>query len=357
MSLRLGGGPVVVLAASLAAFVLVRRADPAVASWLVLLAGVALTVAWAARRPEPAGEEDGFRRFVEGIREGYFFYRHDRERRFDYLSPSIENVLGYTPDEFRGAYDAVFTDDPVNTDARSRTQRTLAGEPQSGIEVEMLAKDGSPRRFEIAEHPVRGAGGTVEFVEGIARDVTRTKRNEARLFELASRDGLSSLYNRRHFRERLEESTSLARRHGFSLCLAMIDLDGLKSVNDTYGHAAGDEMIKTAAGILRSELRNGDFVGQLETVAGRLGGDEFGAVLPFAPAEGARVAIERVLRKFGESSVTVGPDASIPLAASAGIAEYRENLRLEELERRADDALYRAKREGRGRVVIWTEAE
>ncbi len=357
MSFRPGGGPVVALAASLAAFVLVRRVDPAVASWIVLAAGVGLAVAWAARRPVSDGEEDGFRRFVEGIREGYFFYRHDRERRFDYLSPSIENVLGYTPDEFRGAYKTLFTDDPVNADARSRTERTFAGEAQSGIEVEMLAKDGSARRFEVTEHPVRGAGGAIELVEGIARDVTRTKRIEARLFELASRDGLSSLYNRRHFRERLEDSTSLARRHGFPLCLAMIDLDGLKKVNDAYGHAAGDEMIKAAAAILRSELRSGDFVGQLEMVAGRLGGDEFGAVLPFAPAAGARIAIERVLAKFAETTVPVGPDAAIPLAASAGIAEYRDNLWIEELERRADDALYRAKREGRGRVVVWEEAE
>ncbi len=327
-------------------FLALRSLDPRLGGWFVLGTGLLLTVVWA--RSTRVQEEKTFRHFVEGIEEGFFFYRHDRARTSLYLSPSVTAVLGYRP----AAFD-FFTDHALNVAARTRLLKTLDGEAQAGIEVEVSHRDGTPRRLEITEYPVFGPGDEVLYVEGIAHDVTETRRLHARLQELATRDELSGIFNRRHFRERLQEAVGLARRHKHALSLALLDLDGLKTVNDTYGHAAGDAMIRAAAAVLSNELRRGDVVGRLDAVPGRLGGDEFGAILPYSPREGALIAVHRVLAAFTATRVEVVEGVFVPLAASVGVAELKEGLDLDTLEVHADAALYRAKRNGRGRVEVW----
>ena len=331
-------------------FVAVRSLDPRLGGWFVLGMGLLFTVVWA--RSIRVQEEKTFRHFVEGIEEGFFFYRQDRARAYLYLSPSVAGVLGYRPEEFRTAPDP-FTEHALNVAARTHLLRTLDGEAQTGVEVEVRHKDGTPRRLEITEYPVFDARKEVVYVEGIAHDVTETRRLHARLQELATRDELSGIFNRRHFRERLQEAVGLARRHKHALSLALLDLDGLKTVNDTYGHAAGDLMIRTAASVLSAELRRGDVVGRLDAVPGRLGGDEFGAILPYSPMEGALIAVQRVLSTFAATPVQVAPGVTVPLAVSVGVAELTDGLDLDSLEVHADAALYRAKRRGRGRVEVW----
>jgi len=331
---------------SAALFVAVHGLDATLGSWLVLATGLLITVFWA--RATRVQEEKTFRHFVEGIEEGFFFYRHHRGRTSLYLSPSVTAVLGYRP----AAFD-FFTDHALNVAARTRLLKTLDGEAQAGIEVEVSHRDGTPRRLEITEYPVFGPGDEVLYVEGIAHDVTETRRLHARLQELATRDELSGIFNRGHFRERLQEAVGLARRHKHALSLALLDLDGLKTVNDTHGHAAGDAMIRAAAAVLSNELRRGDVVGRLDAVPGRLGGDEFGAILPYSPREGALIAVHRVLAAFTATRVEVVEGVFVPLAASVGVAELKEGLDLDTLEVHADAALYRAKRTGRGRVEVW----
>jgi len=331
---------------SAALFFAVLRLDPWLGAWLALAAGLTATVVWA--RATRVQEAKTFRHFVEGIEEGYFFYRHDPARAFLYISPSVTGVLGYRPQEFD-----FFTDHALNVAARARLLKTLDGEAQAGIEVEVRHRDGTPRRLEITEYPVFGRGHEVVYVEGIAHDVTESRRLHTRLQELATRDELSGIFNRRHFRERLQESVGLARRHKHTLSLALLDLDGLKQVNDTYGHAAGDAMIRAAADVLSAELRRGDVVGRLDAVPGRLGGDEFGAILPYSPTEGAMIAVQRVLTAFAAERVEVTPGVFRSLAASVGVAELTEGLDLDMLEVHADAALYRAKRSGRGRIEVW----
>lgn len=336
---------------SAALFVAVHGLDARLGSWLVLVAGLLVTVFWA--RATRVQEEKTFRHFVEGIEEGYLFYRHDPARVFHYISPSVRGVLGYRPHEFRAASADIFTDHPMNAPARIQMKKTLAGEAQSGLEVEVRHKDGSPRRLEITEYPVFGPRDEVVYVEGIAHDVTETRRLQTRLQELATRDELSGIFNRRHFRERLQEAVGLARRHKHPLSLALLDLDGLKTVNDTHGHAAGDAMIRAAAGVLSAELRRGDVVGRLDAIPGRLGGDEFGAILPYSPTEGALIAVQRLLTAFATARVEVAPGVFVPLAASVGVAELTQELDSDALEIHADAALYRAKRGGRGRIEVW----
>ncbi len=131
---------------------------------------------------EPAGERT-YRRFVESLTERYFFFAHDRFGRFTYLSPSISQVLGYSPDEYRAHYGEMLTAAPINTEAYLRSERALAGETQGPYEIEVKAKDGSLHRLEITEHPVLDGDGQVEGLEGIARDITDKWRAEEALRE------------------------------------------------------------------------------------------------------------------------------------------------------------------------------
>lgn len=291
-------------------------------------------------------------RFIENITEGYFFYRHDTEGHFTYLSPSVNRVLGYNAEEYHAHYEAMFTENPVNETAREMTRLTLQGQRQPTYPVEVRAKDGTIRQLEVTEYPVCNTDGQVEAVEGIAHDVTERNHLEVRLAELAVRDELTGLANRRHLLERLQEAVSLAQRHGYVLSFALVDLDGLKEINDNHGHAAGDKMICAMVEILQRELRRGDIVGRANSFAGRLGGDEFAVIMPYCTAHQADTAFKRILETLCNTTVHLDDGTKAVLSASIGIAEYKPDMSIEALEERADQAMYDAKRAGRGRVCM-----
>jgi len=163
---------------------------------------------------------------------------------------------------------------------------------------------------------------------------------------LAQTDGLTGLPNFRSFHARLEEEVSRAHRYGHPLACAMVDLDGLKEINDKLGHAAGNRAIVALADAVREELRDTDF-------AARYGGDEFVVLLPQTnETQGAQFA-ERLRRRL----VEVSQDAGLPVRGSIGVAavnadELDSADAAEDLLRRADEALYRAKRSGRDRVEV-----
>jgi len=163
---------------------------------------------------------------------------------------------------------------------------------------------------------------------------------------LAQTDGLTGLPNFRSFHARLEEEVSRAHRYGHPLACAMVDLDGLKEINDKLGHAAGNRAIVALADAVREELRDTDF-------AARYGGDEFVVLLPQTnETQGAQFA-ERLRRRLAD----VSQDAGLPVRGSIGVAaviaeELDSPDAAEDLLRRADEALYRAKRSGRDRVEV-----
>jgi PAS domain S-box-containing protein len=119
-----------------------------------------------------AESERSHRRLVESLSERYFFYRHDRRGQFTYLSPSVSRVLGYGAAAYRHHYADMLTSAAINDEVVARTERTLQGEQQAPYAIEVRARDGSLRRLEVTEFPVRGALGEVRAVEGIARDIT-----------------------------------------------------------------------------------------------------------------------------------------------------------------------------------------
>lgn len=158
---------------------------------------------------------------------------------------------------------------------------------------------------------------------------------------LAATDEMTGLYNRRFFNENFAKAMSSAKRYHFAVSLIIADVDKFKLVNDTHGHSTGDQVLKLFADTMRSVTRT-------EEVVARWGGEEFIILLSHTALEGASAVAERVRCTFAAQSCSV---MSFEVTASFGVVEMHDGEDAEDMIRRADAALYRAKDEGRNRVV------
>jgi len=167
-----------------------------------------------------------------------------------------------------------------------------------------------------------------------------------RLREWAIRDGLTGLYNHRHFQELLRTEMARARRYGQPLACLMLDLDHFKDVNDTYGHPFGDRVLKRLAATLTDVAREVDIIA-------RYGGEEFVVVLPNTDREGARRLAERVRSSVSENTLAFEGEG-VTTTVSIGVATHHDPGVEDEqdLVKRADAALYRAKHNGRDQVCV-----
>ncbi|MFL5955542.1 MAG: diguanylate cyclase [Gaiellaceae bacterium] len=192
----------------------------------------------------------------------------------------------------------------------------------------------------------------VEAAASLAAQVVVALEN-ARLHRIVERqalvDSLTGLANRRSFEEKLRVELARAARFHDSVCVVFADLDDFKQVNDRYGHAAGDEVLKAFAAALRATVRETD-------VAGRWGGEEFALVLPGTDADGGARLAERARGAIEQGDVQMPNGDVLSVTASFGVAAYPESHELGELLAAADSALYAAKREGKNRVVISAES-
>lgn len=184
--------------------------------------------------------------------------------------------------------------------------------------------------------------GAPALIAGIS-DITPQKELEAKLRELATKDELTELYNRRHFLELAQVELSRVRRTRAPLSLAMIDVDHFKHVNDRFGHAAGDRALKELSLALRETVRTAD-------VAARIGGEEFVLLLPDTGLEGALAVTERLRDRVRKSELSVEGE-TLKFTVSAGVAELGPDESVDSLLKRADEALYRAKAAGRDRAL------
>jgi diguanylate cyclase (GGDEF)-like protein len=177
-------------------------------------------------------------------------------------------------------------------------------------------------------------------------------RYQMRLAESALQDALTGLYNRRHFEERLASELAAAQRHARPVSLLLVDIDHFKSVNDRYGHLAGDEALKLVGTVLSGALRK-------EDVLARYGGEEFVVIARETGLAGGKALGERVRQAVERSRLSwegsdVGLTVSIGVTVSVGISEYVPGRTDRELFQAADRALYAAKQAGRNRVVTVT---
>jgi diguanylate cyclase (GGDEF)-like protein len=178
----------------------------------------------------------------------------------------------------------------------------------------------------------------------IALWLYRLKRSQLRFMRLARRDGLTGIFNRQHFVEEAEQTLRYVAKSLRGACLVLIDLDHFKNINDTHGHVVGDSALKRAVTICQQHLHSCD-------VFGRIGGEEFGILLPECTIIQALERAERIRLAFQASASD--EHSNVPLTASFGIASTAHyGYELRRLLLAADGALYRAKRDGRNRVVI-----
>ena len=166
-----------------------------------------------------------------------------------------------------------------------------------------------------------------------------------KMAEMATLDELTGLYNRRYFEDAFNRDFARAKRHGPELVLSMMDLDHFKEINDTYGHSAGDMVLSETGKIIRRWARQTD-------ICCRFGGEEFAAIMPDTGSRGARIACERLRKMVGEHPFEYEA-SQFQVTISIGVAEYSgsKDQSPRDLVKRADEALYRAKNEGRNRVV------
>jgi diguanylate cyclase (GGDEF)-like protein len=170
---------------------------------------------------------------------------------------------------------------------------------------------------------------------------------QEQMYEASLRDGLTQAYNKSFLTDHLQSEISFAERHDTNLGMVLFDLDHFKQINDTYGHVAGDAILREISDISRESVRT-------EDVFARYGGEEFSAVLRDVDREGARVMAER-LRRLIEQSPFEFEDQTIPVTISAGVATYADIApgSPKELIAAADEALYRAKESGRNTVCLY----
>lgn len=177
------------------------------------------------------------------------------------------------------------------------------------------------------------------YISSLRRNLTISKMEQEKYIEtiqeMAIRDGLTGLYNRRHVMELLDYEKNRSVRGGGTFCLAMLDIDHFKNVNDLHGHQAGDAVLQAVAATMKKSLRNTE-------ISGRYGGEEFLIIMTQTDIKGALICAERVRTQIENMNFPdIGPDFKVTV--SIGISEYHMREEVAPTIARADDALYRQK--------------
>jgi diguanylate cyclase (GGDEF)-like protein len=210
--------------------------------------------------------------------------------------------------------------------------------------MDLNMTDGKVYRSHLAVLP--GGGRMLIFSD--VPDIVRTAQE---LERLATTDGMTGIYNRRHFLMLADREWRRARRYHRALSFLMIDIDYFKSINDTFGHQIGDQMIVHLTNLVRERRRDAD-------VLARIGGDEFALLLPETDLSRAQAMAERLRGEVAASPLTAS-SRSIPTTVSIGVATATDSMSdFSQLMSAADQALYDAKHAGRNRVMcsLWAEA-
>ncbi|MEJ7730753.1 MAG: sensor domain-containing diguanylate cyclase [Polyangiaceae bacterium] len=285
-----------------------------------------------------------FQAIYEGMRDA-MICTLDVEGRVATWNSSGERLLGFSEESVLLRLFATLSEDD---DAAARLARQMARSLEAGwseLEGWYARRDGSRLWGEGVLAALRDERGAVTGFSVVLRDMTERKLAAERLQEMASRDALTGMHNRRHFVEHAQRELALWRRHRHPLTVALIDADHFKKVNDTHGHATGDEVLRDLATVVREQLRSTD-------LSARYGGEEFVLLLPSTDAAGAVVLAERIRSAIAARAV-VHETGEVSYTVSIGVAEASDCLgSVEALVHAADQALYRAKAEGRNRVIL-----
>lgn len=281
--------------------------------------------------------EEQYRSIFEHVDD--IIYTVESDGTFSSISPSSLQLIGWRPDEWLGrSFEFI-----VHPDDLPRMQelfsKAQAGESLPVFQVRILRKEGGYLDAEIVANPIH-RGGSFAII-GVVRDITERMRKEKEIHLLAATDSLTGILNRREFSLVLENELARSKRYGTPLSLIMFDLDHFKQVNDTFGHDAGDYVLQTVADLIKRNIRGMD-------VEARWGGEEFMILMPQSDVLSAGNAAEKLRATLSKQHFAkIGS-----VTASFGVAEFTLTDDINSLLKRADEALYKAKAQGRNNVVV-----
>ena len=276
-----------------------------------------------------------FRSLVENVQD--IIFSHTPDGHLTYLSPQVTDILGYEAQELIGTnfQDIIHPQDlPV---VQRRFQEALETfQVAHEIEYRVVHKNGEYRWLYVNVSHLINTEGERESIVGVARDITQYKQMEEKLKKMSFYDFLTGLYSRNFFDE---EMARIADGRYSPMGMVICDLDGLKFVNDTMGHKAGDKMLINSAQILRKNFRSSDIIA-------RIGGDEFAILLPQTP----RAVVEQILDRVRRSVEDYNSNQpEIPLSFSMGHALNEEGTTdMNLLLRQADKQMYQEKIQRKG---------
>ncbi|WP_165857283.1 sensor domain-containing diguanylate cyclase [Marinobacter sp. JSM 1782161] len=269
----------------------------------------------------------------------------DERWTMKFVSDGCRALTGYGPDELLENRVVSLTDllDPgVNEDMIRAVERAIANAEPYAAEYPMTRRDGT--RIWVWDKGRSVEVGGQLMLEGIMLDISDRKALEQELARLATHDALTGLYNRRELERRLDEEMIRAHRYGRPVAVLWVDLDHFKAINDRFGHAQGDEVLRRVSQLLQRSIRAMD-------IAGRYGGEEFVLVLPEHELGEAEETAERLRKLVSEETITIGGQGDVRLSVSIGVAVYpTHGHSVGAVCEAADAAMYAAKRAGRNQV-------
>jgi diguanylate cyclase (GGDEF)-like protein/PAS domain S-box-containing protein len=263
-----------------------------------------------------------------------------------FVNEAFTRLTGYTAEEALGRTPRILQGKLTDKATKSRIKAALIKQVPIKEKILNYTKTGNPYWLDISLVPLRNDLGEVTHFAAIERDITETVLKEKKLLEESLTDALTGLNNRRGFTENAGVALLSAMKQSKPMTLAMIDIDHFKKVNDTFGHEAGDLVLKALSDTFRGAFRTTDIVG-------RLGGEEFVLLLADTKPEECRSKLERLRQKIERIEVRLPDERLIRFTTSIGLAEFLgPQDSLSDLLKRADQALYKAKSTGRNKIVV-----
>jgi diguanylate cyclase (GGDEF)-like protein/PAS domain S-box-containing protein len=292
--------------------------------------------------------ETRLRKLVNGMHE--ILFELDTDGRLLFLNPAWRTLTGFSVEDTLGKpfADFLLEEDVIRDFEPPALHRLHA----KGREISLRSADGKRLWMSLDADAQTDPAGNFTGVIGTLADVTKSvelnhllSKYQDELYHLSVTDPLTGLYNRRHFDSQLEVILSDHLPKNLPVCLLLIDLDGFKFINDTYGHPFGDEVLRTTAQLLKQQVRRNDYIA-------RLAGDEFAMVLKNTDLDNATRIAQKLHASISETRIPL-PVGHMQLQSSMGVAEApTHGVNAQDLVSAADVALYHSKRRGRNRIEV-----